>query len=110
MSTDVAFYPQGTVNIAATTTSANVVLPVGRLTIFQMGEGDSVLVYNSTAAIAFVEFGGDNTVAASVLTSLPIPPGFSRMLGVGSVATYAAAMLSTGTGVVYFSRGKGHQY
>jgi len=110
MSIEAAFFPQATVNIAATTISQNVALPATTLGPYQTADGDSVLIYNSGATIAFVEFGGNNSVVASPLLSMPIPPGMSRLIGCGQYVSFVAAIMLTGTGTIYFSRGKGHNY
>lgn len=112
MSIESAFVHQATVNIAATTTTQNVALPstANAALGFQSSDGDTVLVFNASANLAFVEFGADSTVTASLSTSFPVPPNSTRLIGVGSYARYAAAILASATGTVYFSRGKGHQY
>jgi hypothetical protein len=82
--------------------SASVALPTG---------GDSVLVFNPGAAIAFVRFGNDGTVTASPATDFPIPPGASRLLGINPYVKWAAAIIdASGAGEVYFSRGDGTVY
>jgi hypothetical protein len=89
--------------VAASTTSANTALPT---------VGESCVIFNATNGIAFVRFGTDNTVAASSAIDFPVPPGTRAILGCGSVASFAAAVLATGAtaGSVYFSRGSGSQY
>lgn len=112
MSIESAFQHQGTVNVAASTTSANVQLPSTSNSAlgFQSHEGDTVLVFNASGNLAFVEFGSDNTVTASVTASYPVPPNSTRLVGVGPYVKWAAAILASATGTIYFSRGKGHQY
>lgn len=92
------FTPSGTLTLAASTTTANGSLP----------QGDTVLVYNATTGIAFVTFGNGSAVATAAGT--PIPPGATRLLYVGPVVNYAAAILSTGTGNVYVTSGTGTAY
>jgi hypothetical protein len=89
----------GTVVVAASTASANAQLA---------GAGDSVLVTNLAAAPAFVAFGTDDTVTAAP-ASIAVPAGQRLLLSIG-LSTYAAALLSTGTGSVSFSRGEGGAY
>jgi hypothetical protein len=89
----------GTAVVAASTTSANTALA---------GAGDSVLVTNLAAAPAFVAFGTDATVTA-VPTSIAVPAGQRLLLSIG-LCTWAAAILSSGTGNVSFSRGDGSAY
>lgn len=95
------FRPAGTATLAASTTSAAVVLP---------GSGEAVLVYNASADIAFVAFGTTSAVLATVQDT-PIPPG-ARMLihAGGGFIRAAAAVLSQGSGTVYFTQGEGTVY
>jgi hypothetical protein len=85
-----------TVTIAATTTVATAALP---------GNGESVLVYNASAAIAFVRVGGSATV-----NDVPVPPGARMLMQCGAYASLVAVLLSTGTGNVLFVRGSGTTY
>ncbi len=110
MSIEAAFFPQATVNIAATTTSQNVALPPTTIGPYQTAGGDALLVYNSGTTVACVEFGSDNTGVATTAKSFPVPPGWNRLVGAGQYVTYAAAILASGTGTIYFSRGTGHVY
>ena len=89
------FHPSGTVTIAATTTTTSAALT----------PGDTVLVYNASAAIAFVAFG--NGAATATPAGYPIPPGGTRIVSIGPVVNYAAVILSAGTGNVLFSSGTG---
>jgi hypothetical protein len=89
----------GTVVIAASSTSACAQLPAA---------GDSVLVTNLASAAAFAAFGTDSTVEATP-ASIAVPPGERLLLSIG-LCSYAAAVLSSGTGNVSFSRGEGSSY
>jgi hypothetical protein len=89
-----------TASVSGTTTTANVAIA---------GNGESCLVYNPGTTIAFVNFGTDNTVAATV-TGFPIPPGGSRLIGISNLVKYAAAIMGTGTATIYFTRGNGSTY
>jgi len=91
------FGPAGTVSLAAATSSASVALA---------GGGESVVVTNTAAALAFVRFGADPTVAASA-ADMPVLPGARVMLAANPLITYAAAVLASGTGAVLFTRGDG---
>ena len=91
------FRPAGTVSLAAATSSASVALAAG---------GESVVVTNTTAALAFVRFGADPTIAASA-ADMPVLPGARVMLAANPLITYAAAVLASGTGAVLFTRGDG---
>lgn len=90
------FVPSGTATLAATVASASV----------SLSQGDTVLVFNSSAAIAFVAF-GNGAATALVASSTPVPAGAQMMLYVGPIANTGAAILSAGTGSVYFTSGTG---
>lgn len=95
------FRPAGTAQVAAGTSSSNVLLN---------GGGESVLVYNSSSAVAFVRFGVGSSLQATS-QDVPVPPGTRVLLHVGGpFVTTGAAMLSVGTGTVYFTRGDGTVY
>jgi hypothetical protein len=97
-----AFRPfaSGTVNIAATTSSGRVTLPV------PVNEESTVLVHNAGTTLAFVEFGPSASVAASTTTSMPIPAGAHRVVQTGK-ATGAAAIMASSTATIYFTAGTG---
>ena len=59
------FRPTGTVSVSAGNVSSNTPLS---------GGGDSVVVTNATAALAYVRFGSDTTVNAST-TDMPVLAG-----------------------------------
>jgi hypothetical protein len=92
------FAASATATFAATTSTLSAPL----------GSGDTALVYNASAGIAFVSFG--NGAAVATLTGVPIPPGATRLLYIGPVANFAAVILSTGTGNVYVTSGNGTAY
>jgi len=92
------FAASGTVTLAASTTSASGALPTG----------DTVLVFNSTAGIAFVAFGSG--AATATLAGTPVPPGGTRLLYIGPIANFGAAILSAGTGSVFITAGTGTAY
>jgi len=97
-----SFIPKAdsSVKIAGTTSSGNVSL--GTLDLSHQ----DILVTNLAANPAFVKFGTDNTVAAGTDNDIPIPGGASRMLN-RQQHTYVAAILTTGTGDVWFTPGCG---
>jgi len=94
------FRPAGTVSVAASTSSANVALT---------GGGTTVLVYNSSAATAFFVLGAASSLSASP-TNTPVPAGARMLVEAGPFVTYAAAVLASGTGSVYFTIGDGDTY
>jgi len=92
------FTPGGTVNVAATTTTANVALA--------SGAKDQVMVTNNAGgSLAFVAF-GSSAVTATAATSTPVLPGAAYIFTVGT-ATHMAAITGTGTATVYATAGQG---
>jgi hypothetical protein len=91
------FRPTGTVLLNAGTSSAAVPLA---------GGGDSVVVTNTSASLAYVRFGSDPSVSASI-ADMPIMANARMMLSVNSLVSYAAAVLAAGSGTVLFTRGDG---
>jgi hypothetical protein len=70
------------------------------------GGGDSVVVTNTTNALAYIRFGSDSTVTASP-ADMPILASSRLILSVNSLISYAAALSPTGSGSILFSRGDG---
>lgn len=91
------FRPTGTVGVSVGSTSSNTALS---------GGGDSVVVTNATSALAYVRFGSDPTVVATV-ADMPILPSSRLILSVNSLITFAAAISPLGSGTMLFSRGDG---
>jgi hypothetical protein len=91
------FRPTGTVSVSVTAVSASVPLS---------GGGDTVVVTNTTASLAYIRFGSDLTVAASV-SDMPILASSKLILSINSLISYAAAVSPSGSGSVLFSRGDG---
>lgn len=91
------FRPTGTVSLTAGTSSSNIQLA---------GGGESVVVTNTTTSLAFVRFGADLTVAASA-SDMPVLAGSRVMIAINTLITSAAAVLSSGSGAVLFTRGDG---
>jgi hypothetical protein len=95
------FRPAGTVTVACGTSSVN-----GSL----IGAGEAVLVFNATSSVAFITFGTDLTVVATVAAGTPIPPGARLLVHAGEYALTCAAVLASGSGNLYFTRGDGTVY
>jgi hypothetical protein len=91
------FRPTGTISISVGSVSANAPLS---------GGGDTVVVTNTTSALAYIRFGSDSTVTAST-ADMPILAGNRLILSVNSLISYAAAISPSGSGSVLFSRGDG---
>lgn len=89
----------GTVNIAATTSSARVALG--------MNAGNfQVRVKNlDTTNAVFINF-GDSTVVAAATTGVPVGPGETCGFSV-SGSTHVAAITAASTATVYFTPGNG---
>jgi len=91
------FRPTGTISLSVGTASASARLA---------GGGDSVVVTNLAASLAYVRFGADTSVSASA-ADMPIMPNAQAMLSVNDLIGYAAAVLASGSGTVLFTRGDG---
>ena len=89
-----------TVTIAATSASQGAALPK---------QGGSALIYNAGADVAFVAFGTSDAVTATP-ASVPVPPGGSRLIGIGPLVSWAAAIAPSAAGTVYITRGDGDAY
>ena len=94
------FRPSGTASVAGSASAASTILPAG---------GSSVLVYNASGSVAFVAFGMATSLAAK-MSDTPVPPGSRMLVDAGRLVTYASAVLASGTGEVYFTRGDGSVY
>lgn len=92
-----AFRPTGTVPIAASTTSSACALS---------GGGEAIVITNPTSSLAFVRFGVDPSVTASN-TDVPILPNAKLMIAVNPAVTYGAAILGSGAGTIFLTRGDG---
>ena len=87
-----------TVNLAATGSSSNVQVrtaPTSR----------HIRIWNSGTVAVFVEFGADNTVAATTAASMPIAPGNTEVLS--CAYEYVAAITGSGTATIYITPGEG---
>ena len=91
------FRPTGTTSVSVGGVSANAPL---------LGGGDSVVITNTTGALAYVRFGSDPTVTAST-SDMPILAGSRMILSINSLISYAAAISPLGSGAILFSRGDG---
>jgi hypothetical protein len=91
------FRPTETVSLSIGVASATVQLA---------GGGDSVVVTNPSASLAYVRFGADPSVSASGV-DMPVMANSRMMLSVNGLIGYAAAILSSGSGTILFTRGDG---
>lgn len=94
--------PNGTVSITAVSSNGTAALN----TAIMPGMISCRIHNNSTGTTAFVEFGGAATVAAVTTTSIPIPPGAIEVMSIDQ-STFVAAITSSGTATVYFTKGYG---
>ena len=92
-----AFQPSATVAIASSTSSANVQLA---------GGGESVLITNPTTSLAYIRFGSDPTVLATVADT-PILPNSRMLFRCGPLVSYCAVVLGSGSGTVMLTHGDG---
>ena len=84
------FRPTGTASLSAGTSSATVALA---------GGGDLIVVTNTTASLAYVRFGADPSVSASV-ADMPVMANSRVMLSANNLVTHGAAVLASGSGTV----------
>jgi hypothetical protein len=108
-----SFAPAGagsssTVSLAATQTSGNV-----QLSGVATGQSQCEIQNKDTANWAYVAFGKDNTVTATVPNgatggSYAVGPGQSKIVTVGTNALFAAAICDSGkTATLFFTVGYG---
>lgn len=90
--------PAGTVNIAATSSSA-------RVSLARLGCRQVRIKNLDATAAAFVNF-GDVTVTVATTTGMPIGAGETVGITLAEDWTYAAAICAT-TATVYFTPGNG---
>ena len=91
------FQPAATVTLAASTIASNVQLT---------GNGEALLITNSTSSLAFVRLGSDQGVSATI-SDTPILPVSKILLRCGPLVSYCAAILASGSGAIMFTRGDG---
>lgn len=94
------FRSTGTACLSAGVVSASVQLS---------GGGDTVVVTNPGASLAYVCFGADPSVSASA-SDMPVIANSQMMLSVNVLVRYAAAILATGSGTILFTRGDGSSF
>lgn len=86
-----------TVNIDVAAASANVAL----------SSGEQVWICNDGTATAWLKFGNDNTVAATLAAGFPIKSGVDVVLTLPPGTTHVAAIAAGATGKVYFTPASG---
>jgi len=91
------FRPAGTVSLNAGISSAGIQLA---------GGGESVSATSTTATIAYVQVGGDSSIAASS-ADLPVLPTSHAVPPINPMITYTAAVLANSPGGIPFTRGDG---
>jgi hypothetical protein len=91
------FRPTGTVSLGASTSSSVVALA---------GGGDTIVVTNTAASLAYIRFGADPAVSATS-ADMPVLANSRAMLSANNLVGYAAGVLVNGTGAVLFTRGDG---
>lgn len=93
------FSPIGAATVHITTSSST-----GNVQVYD-GTNNSVRIVNSGTAVAFVEFGPDDTITTSATTGMPIVGGASVVIATNS--PWVAAIAPTGTPAIYFTPGNG---
>ena len=103
MSTPIKITTPG-VYLQATTASGD------RVALPDRGAGAQILVYNDSAALAFVAFGGAAVAASggTVAPDIPVPPGALLTLTRPPAATHVSAVTNTGAADLYFAAGEGN--
>lgn len=91
------FRPTGTVSLSAGTTSTAVALA---------GGGETVVVTNTSSSLAYVAFGAASSISATT-AGMPVQANTKVTLLVNDLVTHAAAVLTSGSGTVLFTRGDG---
>ena len=73
------------------------------------GAGAQVLVYNDSAACAFIAFGTSDVAATggTVAPDIPVPPGAMLALTRPARATHVSGITDANTADLYFSFGEG---
>lgn len=103
MSTPIKISAPGAYLQATSSSGDRVALPA-------RGAGAQILVYNDSAALAFVAF-GDDTVTATGGTGapdIPVPPGAMLALTRPPAATHVSGITDAGTADLYFTAGEGN--
>lgn len=95
-----------TVNISATTSTANVALGTADM---NSARWRTVRVVNPSSSIIFIDFGVDNTITASATNCMPIAPGATEVFRISYNVTHVAAITGTGSAnqPIYFTNGAG---
>lgn len=91
------FRPTGTVSLSAASISTSTQLA---------GGGETIVVTNPTDMLAYVRFGADQSVSASSV-DMPVLPNSRVMLSVNPLISYVAAVFTSGSGTLLFTRGDG---
>lgn len=96
------FAPENTASVLADTTSQPL----------ELGNGDkkgrTVMVTNASQDfVAYIQFGSENTVVATVAQGIPILPATSQLFRVKPAFTWVAAITPTGTARISFTDGNG---
>ena len=68
--------------------------------------GKVARVYNAGAAVAYIKF-GNSAVTAALATGLPVAPGSVELFSIAPNTTHMAAIVASGTGVVFVTPGGG---
>jgi hypothetical protein len=92
--------PGATVNIDVASTTANVQVTTEAVPC-------QVRVMNNGTATAWIRFGTDNTVAATLAASVPVGPNGTEVFTTKGGPVWVAAIAAGSTGKIYFTPGVG---
>lgn len=91
----------GVLTLSGTASTQNAALPT---TVVPFG---AITVYNTGTVNAFVNLGIDNTVAAVVATSIPVPAGVAVTFYAGAANLYIAYITASSTATLYMWQANG---
>lgn len=92
---------QKTVNITVGTASTNVAVPAPNIGV------RSVRIVNAGTNTTFIEFGADNTVVATLASSMPLLANSMEIFLLPNDITYIAAIGGAAGNLVYITVGEG---
>lgn len=98
-------FDHATVTLAATVASSNVQL--GHLTSQTLPQSVRITAPTANSSAAFIRFGPDNAIAATVANDVPILPGTIETFQISSNDKFLAVIMASGTGTIYATVGLG---
>lgn len=102
-----AFSPLGNnVTIVKPAGASTAAQAIPGATAGQLGAGESAMVYNASATVAFIKFGDSNVADATALDT-PLPPNSNLPFSIAPGVTHCKVFAATADGSVYVQRGGG---